>query len=158
GGPVPTITFDNSPNGINGQPVTLSTVGDSSFGPSALLVSHAVAIVGTTGDSGITLSAAGTTMRLFEVTSTGNLTLEDLTLTGGTARGYTGGASAYGGGGGGSAGLGGAIFNQGSLTILDSTLTGNTAQGGAGGSKPFAVSLTGLGGAGGAGRGARGAG
>ena len=73
-------------------------------------------------------------MRLFDVANTGSLTLQNLTLSGGTAQGYKGGNSTQGGAGGGSAGLGGAIFNQGTLTILDCTLSGNTAQGGGGGS------------------------
>jgi hypothetical protein len=119
-GNVSTITFDSS---LDGSTLTLSTVGDVSAGPSALLVESQVRIEGPTGNNGITLSAAGTTMRLFDVTSTGNLTLQNLTLRSGTAQGHAHG----------SAGLGGAIFNQGKLTILDSTLTGNTAQGGAGG-------------------------
>ncbi len=55
----------------------------------------------------------------------GKLTLRDLSLVGGTARGGSSGA------GGGGAGLGGAIFNQGTLVIERSTLTGNSAEGGA---------------------------
>ena len=54
----------------------------------------------------------------------GSLTLEDLTLSGGLAKG---GDSNTGGGG---AGLGGAIFSQGIVVIESSTLTANTAQGG----------------------------
>ena len=122
GGP-DTITFDSS---LDGMTITLSTVGDTSFGPSAFLVASAIDIEGPSGDSGVTLSAAGTTMRLFDVT--GNLTLQNLTLSGGTARG-----SAGSGAGNGSVGLGGAIYNLGSLTILDDTFTGSTSQGGAGG-------------------------
>jgi hypothetical protein len=141
-----TITFDA---GLNGSTLKLSTVGDVSAGPSAFLVNDQVVIDGPSGNSGITLSAAGTTMRLFNVTSTGNLTLQNLTLSGGSAQGFNGGNETSSGAGGGSAGLGGAIFNQGSLTIFDSTLTGNLAQGGAGGS--FQYSLSGAGGAGGGG-------
>ena len=142
-----TITFDSK---LDGHTLTLSTVGDSSVGPSAFLVNNGVLIQGPSGNSGITLSAAGTTMRLFDVTGAGNLTLENLTLANGVARGFAGGSST-GGAGGGSAGLGGAIFNQGSLTILDSTLTGNTAVGGSGGSTTFGDGTGGTGGAGGAG-------
>ncbi len=56
----------------------------------------------------------------------GGLTLRDLTLTGGLARG---GSSNAGGGGG--AGMGGAIFSQGTVAIVNSTLTANSAVGGA---------------------------
>jgi hypothetical protein len=153
-GNVNTITFDNS---LNGNTLSLSTVGDSSVGPSAFLVHSNIVIDGPSGNSGITLAVkAGTTMRLFDVASTGadtrtaaSLTLQNLTLSGGTAQGFAGGNSFVAGAGGGSAGLGGAIFNQGILTIFDSTLTGNTAQGGAGGS--YNGSAFGKGGAGGAG-------
>ena len=123
GGP-DTVTFDSS---LDGKTITLSTVGDTSVGPSAFLIASTIVIDGPGGDSGITLSAAGTAMRFFDVT--GNLTLQNLTLSGGTALGAAGGS----GNGSGRDGLGGAIFNQSLLTILDCTLTGNTAQGGAGG-------------------------
>ena len=148
------ITFDSS---LDGKTITLSTVGDTSVGPSAFVIDSPIIIEGpSSSGSGITVSAAGTTMRLFDVTSTGNLTLENLTLSGGTAQGFTGGNANDGGAGGGSAGLGGAIFNQGTLTIQSSTLTGNTAQGGAGGSWQYvppvrALVLKGGGGGGGAG-------
>jgi hypothetical protein len=55
----------------------------------------------------------------------GKLTLRDVTLTGGLARG---GDSNRGGGG---AGMGGAIFSQGEVIIERSTLVGNNAAGGA---------------------------
>ncbi len=54
----------------------------------------------------------------------GVLTLRDVTLTGGLAKG---GDSRRGGGG---AGMGGAIFNQGTVVIERSSLVANTAQGG----------------------------
>jgi hypothetical protein len=146
---VSTITFAKS---LNGSTIMLSTVDDHRVGPSAFLVNGIVAIDGPSGSSGITLSAAGTTMRLFDVTSDGNLTLQNLTLRGGDAKGFTGGLGfqTQAGAGGASAGLGGAIFNQGTLTILDSTVTGNTAQGGAGGTYQNVNSNV-YGGAGGAG-------
>jgi len=55
----------------------------------------------------------------------GRLTLRDLTLTGGLAKG---GDSNAGGGG---AGMGGGIFSQGSVTLDRTLLIGNVAQGGA---------------------------
>jgi hypothetical protein len=54
----------------------------------------------------------------------GRLTLRDVTLTGGLAKG----GDAFAGGGGG--GMGGAIFSQGTVLIERSTLAGNTARGG----------------------------
>jgi hypothetical protein len=54
----------------------------------------------------------------------GDLTLHDLTLENGLARG----GDAFGGGGG--AGMGGAIFSQGTVLIERSTFVGNAAQGG----------------------------
>jgi hypothetical protein len=60
----------------------------------------------------------------------GALTLNNLTLTGGLAKGGNGGD------GGGGAGMGGAIFNQGSLTLNTVTFAQNTAQGGDGGGGP----------------------
>ncbi len=58
----------------------------------------------------------------------GNLTLRNLELNGGLARGGNAGAGAGGG-----AGMGGAIFNQGTLLLDGVTATANTAQGGMGG-------------------------
>ena len=57
----------------------------------------------------------------------GVLTLRNVTLTGGLARG----GDSDGGGGG--AGMGGAIFSQGVVTVDHSTIAGNTAHGGASG-------------------------
>ena len=95
-------------------------------GPTGLIVSSGIVIQGT----GETITRTGSsTFRLFEVTATGSLTLQNLTLSNGIALGGFGGF-----GGGGAGGLGGAIYNQGTLSINGSTLTGNVAQGGAGGS------------------------
>src|SRR5262249_41374194 len=127
---------------IDGQTITLTSsvndlsVGSTMAGPSAFFIKNETLIIdGLTGlTRGITIarSSSAAPFRLFDVASTGNLTLPSLTLRGGKAQGFAGG-NAKGGAGGGSAGLGGAIFNQGTLTILNSTLTGNTAQGGSGG-------------------------
>lgn len=104
------------------------------LGHSAFVIHSNITILGYNAAS-LTIDAGGG-RRHFAVAPTGKLTLQYLTLTGGTAVGGDGGGSAMGGGGGGGAGLGGAIFNYQGLVILDScTLVGNTAQGGAGGSQ-----------------------
>ena len=101
-------------------------MGDSSVGPSALLIDSQITIDGPSGDSGITLSCLRSIDALFNVSAIGNLTPQDLTLSGGDIVGdrrlqcpVTGGAA-----------LGGAIYNQGKLTILDDTFTDDEAQGG----------------------------
>ncbi len=65
------------------------------------------------------------------VSTTGSLTLHDLTLHGGLARGGDGGKGGYAGGGG--MGAGGAIYSQGTLSLRGVTLDGNAATGGNGG-------------------------
>ncbi|MDB5313157.1 MAG: hypothetical protein JWO38_7359, partial [Gemmataceae bacterium] len=133
-----TIVFAPS---VAGATIGLSSIGDSSLGPSALLVATPVTIRG----SGQTISrgpgAPG--FRLFAVGPTGSLTLAGLTLSGGLAQG---GGSGSGGAG---VGLGGAVYNQGALQILDCTLTGNQAVGG--GTVGAAGAASGGGGLGGAG-------
>ena len=145
-----TIVFDAS---LAGATITLTSNDDTAFGPSALLVSSTITIDGSNAP-GLAISQSGT-RRLFYVNSSGNLTLQNITLSGGVARGFNGGRSRRGGAGGGGAGMGGAVFNEGTLSVLNSTLTGNTAQGGHGGGifPPGANPLGGGGGGGTAGRG-----
>ena len=117
GGTVKLTTFFNPP--------TSSVVSGATFnpaGPTGLIVFDEVTIQGA-GET-ITRDGAAPPFRLFQVASTGKLTLENLTLTNGRAFGGMGNS-----GGGGAAGLGGAIYNQGSLAITGSTLSGNTAEG-----------------------------
>ncbi len=75
--------------------------------------------------------------RLIMVASGASLSLANLYLTNGFARGGDGGDSLPGrddgGGGGGGAGLGGAIYNRGTLQLSGVTVGGNGAFGGAGG-------------------------
>ena len=116
--------------------VELATVGDGTFGPSALVVSNQVVITGPVGTNGIivTRSNGAPTMRLFYVSPTGVLSLKNLTLSNGLAQGGAGGSGFQrGGGGGGGGGAGGAILNFGSLDLENDTLTANQALGGAGG-------------------------
>ncbi len=117
------IRFDPS---IAGKTITLTNFADFSFGFSGLLISTPVTIVG----SGQTIFRDSTVpFRLFAVSNSGTLSLQNLTLMNGFAQGGDGVLS-----GGGAAGLGGAIYNQGSLTISGSTLSGNQAVGGLGSS------------------------
>ena len=101
--------------GFGAGVIGLTSVGDGTAGPSALGVSSNVSIVGPSAGPGITIERPATApginvpnMRLFYVASTGDLTLDNLTLQGGIALGGNGA-----GDGGGGAGLGGAVFNQG---------------------------------------------
>src|SRR5262249_48810995 len=118
-----TIVFDPTLFTSGPQTITLSTAGDNTFGPSDFGISADSTIVGPSGigpngSYGLTLTNTSnpfsSPQRFFYVGATGNLTLEDLTLTGGTVQG----GNSVGGGGG--AGMGGALFNQGALTILRS--------------------------------------
>jgi hypothetical protein len=148
-----TIQFQS---GLTGT-IDLSTIGDTSAGPAALVITNNITILESPTGGGITIDCAGgaPAMRLFTVASDGNLTLENLTLSGGLAQGGNGGSGGRGGGGGG-AGLGGAIFNLGSLTINNCTLTDNQAIGGAGGIGTNNLSYGGSGGGGMASAGAAG--
>ena len=138
-----TITFAAA---LAGQTIALSAIGDSTYGPSALLVSSPIIIEGIDGPPGITIGRnnAVARLRLFYVSTSGALTLRNLALSNGRAIGFDGGVigvvghegepNTGQGGGGGAAGLGGAVLNRGTLTIDRSTLTDNLAQGGNGGS------------------------
>jgi len=141
-----TITFAA---GLAGQTINLNNTAllDSTFGPSALLVTNPLVVDG--GAQGITINrSSATAFRLFAISSGGDLTLRNLTLSNGLSLGNDGGSSPQGGGGGGSAGMGGAIFNRGVLTLTGTTLTGNQASGGAGGNSSSSGSSGGAGGAG----------
>ncbi len=144
------IASANSTTGANtvqlgeGCAYTLTAVNNSWYGPDGLPpITSSITIEGD-GSTIQRSSAMGTpTFRLFYVAADpanpntfdyivpagsssggGQLTLRDLTLSGGFAKG----GDSHGGGGGG--GFGGAIFSLGIVVIEDSTLTGNTAEGG----------------------------
>lgn len=141
---VDTITFDAA---LNGQTISLTITGDTTVGPTALVISNPVSIVGPTGSNGIILAGLGSSanLRAFYVTQSGNLTLENLALKDFEVEGGRGGV----GGGGGAAGLGGVIFNRGTLDIRGSTFKDNKARGGNGADSDVA----GMGGGGGGGLG-----
>ena len=68
----------------------------------------------TLNGPGTTIAGNGSTFRILEVSATGNLTVQGLTITGGTTQG-----------------MGGGILNlEGTLTLNHSQVTGNAAQGG----------------------------
>ncbi len=117
-----TIDLVNFDSGLDGDEV----------GPTAFVLHNNITIQGPSGANGITIRRANQApFRLFHVTASARLTLENLNLTNGQARGFIGGTGYAGGGG--SAGMGGAIFNQGTLTLRSSTLFDNRAVGGDGG-------------------------
>jgi len=137
-----TITFDLA---LAGQTIRLSTAADTDFLASALLVTSTITIEGLTAPSTVTIArdTSVANLRLFYVKGSGSsLTLRNLTIQDGLARGGDGGSGSAGGGGG--AGLGGAIFNEGTLIVEGSTLTNNQAVGGNGGNDTGGV--VGLGG------------
>jgi hypothetical protein len=106
--------------------VDLAVIGDTSFGPTALLVNSTITIRGNAGGITISRDVAAPEMRLFRVTVGGNLTLESISLAGGVARGFNATAPGEDGGDG----SGGAIFSQGVVSIIASTLHNNQALGG----------------------------
>ncbi len=110
--------------------INLSIADDNSVGASALLVSSTITIHGNAKGITIARNSAVDAMRLFYVTSTGDLDLDSVSVTGGVVRGANGVAAGEVGG----EGRGGAIYNQGTLRIVSSTLYGNQATGGNGGS------------------------
>jgi hypothetical protein len=96
---------------------TFDSASDDTYGPSALAITKTLTIEG----NGAVLAASSpvTGLRLLMVSASGVLTLRDVELRDGYARGGDGGAADYGGGGA-----------AGSLTLERATLTNNRAQGG----------------------------
>jgi hypothetical protein len=123
-----TIRFASS---LAGQTIhVLQSYSEAAYGTSGFVVLGNITL-DAAGTPGLTIASANTAKRLFRVAPGASLTVRNLTLYGGLARGGDGGSSAYPGGGG--AGMGGAIFNQGTVEIVNSTLTANLAVGGNGG-------------------------
>jgi peptidase C25-like protein len=89
--------------------ISLSSTGDSTVGPTALLVAKTLTINGN-GNT-IERNIGTATLRLFIVTSAGNLTLNNAKLQNGKGS------------------EGGAIRNAGTLTLADCTLSGNATVG-----------------------------
>ncbi len=138
-----TLVFDPT---IRGGTINLTTFDTGldplEFGPSAFNITTPVTIQGT-GET-IRRDPTAAAFRLFAVlangATVGQLTLSDLELAGGLARGGNGLR-----GGGGAGGFGGAIYTTQVVNLVRVTVAGNTAQGGNGG----AASAVGLSGGGG---------
>jgi hypothetical protein len=107
-----TIQFDPS---LAGQTISLTTVGDSTNGPSALAITAPVLIDGSTAP-GLTIARSSTApaFRIFTVGVTGKFTLQDLTISGGQD--------------GSSSGGGGLYTSTGPVTLTNVTFTNNSAQ------------------------------
>ncbi len=101
-----TITFAAGLFSGGDQTLQLSIAGDHEFGPSALAITTPITISGPTGSNGLTIArdSGVANLRLFVVSSAGNLTLQSLTLSGGTHIGGNGGGTNNGGSGGGAGG------------------------------------------------------
>jgi CSLREA domain-containing protein len=131
-------TRDTTQFGFNGSPVIRSTI---------VIEGNGAKITRANGAGSFRLfhvARSGDTLVGGVVAGAGDLTLRNVTLSGGLAQGGDGGSGLYGGGGG--SGLGGAIYVRGTLTIARSTLQGNSAQGGNGGSSDAARGGSGGGG------------
>ena len=122
--------------------ITLTTIDNYWYGPNALPpIASAITIVASSGAGALVASHTGdptpltaNAFRFFYVSGglagelpAGSLTLVNMILQGGYAKG---GDSGTGGGG---AAMGGAIFNQGALALTNVSLIGNHAQGGGAG-------------------------
>ena len=103
----------------------LSIAADATVGLSALVITTPITIRGSAGGITIRRDVTAPEMRFFRVTTTGNLTLESLSLTEGITRG-TGGTAGQNGG----SAFAGAIYNSGSVQLVSSTLYNNTSIGG----------------------------
>ena len=119
----------------------ITTVNNYWYGPTGLPpITSNLTIRNDGNGATIQRNTAAPNFRLFYVAGgntsvgpagAGTLTLMNVTIKHGVARGGNGGANSGGGGG---LGAGGAIYNQGTLNLYRVTLTANTARGGDGGS------------------------
>jgi|GEM_PF-3189588 len=153
------IEFDPALVASCGHTISLTTfdtgLDATEFGPTAFTITTSITIQGPAG--GLTLQrVSGSNFRLFTVYAAATLTLENLTVSSGSARGGNGGSN---GGrstsGGGALGAGGAVFNRGAFYATGVTFSSNQATGGNGGNGTS--TSTGGGGAGGGGMGGNGA-
>jgi parallel beta helix pectate lyase-like protein len=97
-----------------GSTQTLTTVHNDTYGPTGLpVISTVITIAGQ--ESTIARASGAPAFRLLAVTSTGDLTLQETTVSGGASAGYPGGY------------CGGVANYGGTLTITNSTISGITA-------------------------------
>ncbi len=136
--------FDSS---LAGQTITLTTDAfPADWGSTGLVVLEDDVTIDGGNAPGLTISGGGA-RRVFGVGPGATLSLSNITIADGLARGGQGGQGQWGGGGG--AGLGGAVYVYGgTLNIANATLTGNVAQGGDGGSGVLVSDQAGGGGGG----------
>jgi hypothetical protein len=133
--------------------VTLSAVDNTTFGPTGLpLITSRITIEGN--GATIARQANASPLRLLTVANSGNLTLQSVTLSGGSSSGNGGGIENSGiltiknsTISGNASSFGGGLSNfNGSLTIENSTISGNSANQGGGifnsADRPIAGSLT----------------
>jgi len=126
------ITFDPE---VATQVFDVVTIGNMDMGPSAFVISNFVVIDGEANTIQFVRDGGAPEMRFFRVASNALLSLKNVKLSGGIARGQSGESQVTGGGGG--AGLGGAIFNEGILLVEHATLVKNQALGGEAGVYDF---------------------
>ena len=118
-----------------------------SSGASAFSISTPVVIEGRGQKLNFGSETLGDSYRFFRVGPSGNLTLNNLWLNGGSVTGGYGGTGHSGGGG--AAGIGGAIYvADGTLLVQSCLFTNNSASGGSGGTNPAASGSGGGGGGG----------
>lgn len=125
GGCTYTMAWDGSTKAVDLSPIIFKAI-------------NTVVIIKGNGASIVRDGASGDA-RFFHVAAGGNLTLDQLTLSGGIARGDAGvdgsfdGVASHPGAGGMYSGLGGAVLNDGALTVSGATFANNQAIGGNGG-------------------------
>src|SRR2546422_7136333 len=101
-----------------GATYTLVNAHNASYGFNGLPA--ITSIITISGNGAIIQRGGGANFRLFYISPSGNLTLQNLTVSNGMAKGGNGGQGSNGGGGG--LGAGGAFYNQGSLALSGGTL------------------------------------
>src|SRR5262245_53545964 len=112
--------------------IGVKDVYDTTYGPTGLpLITSSITIQGN--EARIRRQGNGAQFRLLAVTKTGNLTIQDVEVSHGSATFFMGGGGIFNNGTlaiqnstiSGSSSLGGGVFNRATLTIENSTISGN---------------------------------